>query len=152
MPTEANPTTTEPTPTTEEADLLRKQVGTARTLLLIVAVATLISALLLLPQLPGRNTLTNILLTSTVSVIYFILALWTGKKPYTAILAGLLLLAFTILLDIFWNPFGPFARWQSKLLTIFLLLLGTGDSKDAQRKMKAPAAPGARPAPPAPPA
>ena len=106
----------------EEAILLRKQVGTARTLLLIVAVATLISAALLLPQLPGQNTLTNILLTSIVSGIYFLLAIWTRKKPYTAMLAGLLLLLVVILLDIFWNPFGPLARWQSKILSLFLLL------------------------------
>jgi hypothetical protein len=140
----------------ESVDLLRKQIGTARTLLLIVAIATLISAMLLLPQLPGRNILTNILLTSTISVIYFILALWTKKKPYTAIRAGLLLLLMAILLDIFWNPFGPFSRWQSKLLSIFLLVLGIGDSKDAQRKMTAspasrsPASPA--PASPSPPA
>jgi hypothetical protein len=133
--------------TTEEGALLRKQVGTARTLLLIVAVATLISALLLLPQLPGKNILTNILLTSTVSAIYFILTVWTRKKPYTAILAGLLLLLVTVLLDICWNPFGPYARWQSKLLTLFLLILGIGDSKDAQRKMSAPSSP-SRPAAP----
>jgi hypothetical protein len=120
----------------EEAILLRKQVGTARTLLLIVAIATLISAALLLPQLPGQNTLTNILLTSIVSGIYFLLAIWTRKKPYTAMLAGLLLLLVVILLDIFWNPFGPLERWQSKILSLFLLLLGLGDSKDAQRKMR----------------
>jgi hypothetical protein len=129
MPTESNSAT-------EEADLLRKQIGTARTLLLIVAAATLISALLLLPGLPGASVLENIILTGMLSVIYFILAIWTKRKPYTAILAGLLLLLIAILLDIFWNPFGPLSRWQSKLLTIFLLVLGIGDSKDAQRKMR----------------
>src|SRR5580658_901868 len=115
MPTESNSAT-------EEADLLRKQIGTARTLLLIVAAATLISALLLLPGLPGASVLENIILTGMLSVIYFILAIWTKRKPYTAILAGLLLLLIAILLDIFWNPFGPLSRWQSKLLTIFLLV------------------------------
>jgi len=129
MPTESNSAT-------EEADLLRKQIGTARTLLLIVAAATLISALLLLPGLPGASVLENIILTGMLSVIYFILSIWTKRKPYTAILAGLLLLLIAILLDIFWNPFGPLSRWQSKLLTIFLLVLGIGDSKDAQRKMR----------------
>jgi hypothetical protein len=129
MPTESNSAT-------EEADLLRKQIWTARTLLLIVAAATLISALLLLPGLPGASVLENIILTGMLSVIYFILAIWTKRKPYTAILAGLLLLLIAILLDIFWNPFGPLSRWQSKLLTIFLLVLGIGDSKDAQRKMR----------------
>jgi hypothetical protein len=121
----------------EAADLLRKQVATARILLLIVAVATLISALLLLPSLPGQAVLENILLTGILSVIYFLLALYTKKRPYTAILAGLLLLLLVILYDIFWNPFGPLSRWQSKVLTVFLLVLGIGDSKDAQRKMKA---------------
>ncbi|HET6254469.1 MAG TPA: hypothetical protein VFE32_10360 [Puia sp.] len=134
MPTENNSPT-------EDATLLRKQIGTARTLLLIVAVATLISAILLTPNLPDRITLMNIVIISTIAVIYFLLAIYTRKKPYTAILAGLLLLLVTILLDVFLNPFGPFSRWQSKLLTILLLLLGLADSRDAQRKMKTPPAP-----------
>ncbi|HTR31913.1 MAG TPA: hypothetical protein VMH27_21720, partial [Puia sp.] len=116
--------TTEPGSANEDALLLRKQIATARIVLLIVAVATLISAALLLPNLPGRDILTNILLTSAFSAIYFLLALWTRKKPYTAIRAGLLLLLLAILLDVFWNPFGPFSRWQSKTLTLLLLLLG----------------------------
>jgi hypothetical protein len=123
---------------TEEADLLRKQIATARILLLIVAVATLLSALLLLPTLPYPNTLLNILITSAVSAVYFLLAIWTKKKPYTAIRIGLLLLLLVVLFDIFLNPFGPYSRWQSKTLTILLLFLGIGDSKDAQRKMRAP--------------
>ena len=64
----------------EEADLLRKQIGTARTLLLIVAVATLISAMLLLPSLPNPAILENIILTGMISIIYFLLALYTKKS------------------------------------------------------------------------
>jgi hypothetical protein len=120
----------------ESADLLRKQIATARILLLIVAVATLISAGLLLPSLGSPAVLENIVLTGIFSIVYFLLAFWTKRKPYTAILAGLALLLLAILLDIFWNPLGPYSRWQSKLLTIFLLVLGIGDSKDAQRKLK----------------
>ena len=119
----------------ESADLLRKQIGTARTFLLIVAIATMVSALLLLPNLPNPATLENILLTGMIAVVYFALAFYTKRKPYTAIRIGLLLLLLAVILDIFWNPFGPFSRWQSKTLSLLLLLLGIGDSKDAQRKM-----------------
>lgn len=133
MPTEINPAA-------EAASLLRKQIATARTLLIIVAIATLVSAFLLLPQLPDRITLINILLTTVISVVYFILAVYTKRKPYSAILAGLGLLLVVIIFDVLWNPFGPFSRWQSKTITLLLLLLGIGDSKDAQRKMRAPAA------------
>jgi CBS domain containing-hemolysin-like protein len=129
----------------ESADLLRKQIGTARTLLLIVAIATLVSAMLLLPSLPRPAILENIILTGMVSVFYFVLAFYTRRKPYTAIRIGLLLLLLAIILDIFWNPFGPFSRWQSKILTLLLLLLGIGDSKDAQRKMNTPPAPPSTP-------
>jgi len=124
----------------ESADLLRKQIATARILLLIVAIATLISAMLLLPSLPSPAVLENIILTGMISIIYFLLALYTKKRPYTAIVAGLFLLLLCMVLDIFWNPFGAFSRWQTKLLTIFLLVLGIGDSKDAQRKMRIPPA------------
>ena len=93
--------------------------------------------MLLLPSLPGPAVLENIILTGMISIIYFLLALYTRKRPYTAILAGLTVLLLAILLDAFWNPFGSLSRWQTKLLTIFLLVLGIGDSKDAQRKMKA---------------
>jgi hypothetical protein len=127
----------EDTSAAESADLLRKQIATARILLLIVAVATLISALLLLPGLPGASVMENILLTGMISIIYFLLAIYTKKRPYMAIVAGLLLLLLAIIFDIFWNPFGPLSRWQSKLLSLFLLVLGIGDSKDGQRKMKA---------------
>jgi TRAP-type C4-dicarboxylate transport system permease small subunit len=120
----------------EEADLLRKQIATARILLLIVAVATLLSAFILLPTLSYPYTLLNIRITSAVSAIYFLLAIRAKKKPYTAIRIGLLLLLLVILFDIFLNPFGPYSRWQSKTLSILLLFLGIGDSKDAQRKMK----------------
>lgn len=120
----------------EDTDLLRKQIGTARTLLLIVAVATLISAMLLLPNLPNKPTLENIILTGMIAIIYFILAFYTKRKPFTAIRIGLLLLLLVIILDIFWNPFGAFSRWQSKILTLLLLLLGIGDSREAQRKMR----------------
>lgn len=129
--------------TAEDADLLRKQIGTARTLLLIVAVATLISAMLLLPNLPNPAILENIIFTGMIAAIYFVLALYTKRKPYTAIRIGLLLLLLGIILDIFWNPFGPLSRWQSKTLTLLLLLLGIGDSKDAQRKMRTPPTPSA---------
>ncbi|HXB32405.1 MAG TPA: hypothetical protein VNV35_03245 [Puia sp.] len=133
----ATPMPPESNSATEEADLLRKQIATARILLLIVAIATLISAVLLLPSLPGPAVLENIILTGMISIIYFLLALYTKKRPYTAILVGLTLLLLVILVDAFWNPWGSLSRWQTKLLTIFLLVLGIGDSKDAQRKMKA---------------
>lgn len=142
---------TENNPAAEEASLLRKQIATARTLLIIVAIATVISAFLLLPQLPDRITLINILLTTVIAIIYFVLAGYTKRKPYTAILAGLFLLLLVIIFDVIWNPFGPFSRWQSKTITILLLLLGIGDSKDAQRKMRGsahPASPGSSSAPP----
>jgi hypothetical protein len=91
---------------------------------------------LLIPQLPGVHYLENILITAAVSVVYFFLAVQTKKRPYTAIQLGFLVLLLVILLDIFWNPFGAFSRWQTKTLTLLALLLGIGDAKDAERKLK----------------
>jgi peptidoglycan/LPS O-acetylase OafA/YrhL len=126
----------EMTSDSEEAVVLRKQIATARTLLVVVAVATLVSAALLLPQLHAGYFLANIIGTAVVGVLYLGLAVWSRKRPFSAIVAGLLLLLLVVLIDIFFNPFGSFSRWQSKTLSLLLLLLAFPDSRDAQRKMK----------------
>lgn len=129
---------TESSSAAEEALLLRKQIASTRTFLLIVAIATLISALLLFPGLPNTANLISIIDISVISGVYFLLAWWTRKRPYTAVLAGLLVLLLSVVLDILWSPFGPLNRWQSKTLTLLMLFLAISDSRDAQRKMKKP--------------
>ena len=137
---------TESNANAEEALLLRKQIASTRTFLIIVAVVTLISAMILLPSLPNSTTLISIVLISISSGAYFLLASWTKKKPYSAVLAGFLILLVNIVVDIVWSPFGPLGRWQSKTITLLMLFMAMSDSKDAQQKMTAP------PTPPTPPA
>ena len=130
---------TESSSSAEDALLLRKQIKSTRTFLIIVAVVTLISASLLLPNLPDNATMIEIIMIVVISGIYFFLALWTKKRPYTAVVAGLVLLLVTVLVDIIWNPLGPTTRWQSKIISLIMLFMAFSDAKDAQRKMKAPA-------------
>ncbi|HXD77271.1 MAG TPA: hypothetical protein VN616_05655 [Puia sp.] len=122
-------------PAGDDARLLRQQVGTARAFLFIAAAFSFISAILMTPGLPSQFTVLNIGITGVVSLLYILLAIWAGKRPYTAMRLGLLLLAVAIAADSFVTPFGPFNRWQSKLLTLVTLLLGLADSRDAQRKL-----------------
>lgn len=128
----------EPTSTGRDTSLLRKQVGSTRTFLFIAAALTFISALLLTPNLPSTATVVNITVTCLVGGLYVLLAFRARKKPYTAIRLGLLLLALVVVADILVSPIGPFNRWQSKLLTLVMLLMGLADSRDAQRKMSGP--------------
>lgn len=130
---------TESSSSAEDALLLRKQIKSTRTFLIIVAVVTLISASLLLPNLPDNATMIEIIMIVVISGIYFFLAVWTKKRPYTAVVAGLVLLLVTVLVDIIWNPLGPTTRWQSKIISLIMLFMAFSDAKDAQRKMKAPA-------------
>lgn len=127
-------------PAAEDAGLLRQQINSVRTFIFIAAAFTFISAILMTPGLPSSFTVTNIVVTGVVGLLYVFLGIWARKKPYTAIRVGLLLLALAILADIFVTPYGAFNRWQSKLLTLAVLLLGFRDSRDAQRKMAAGAA------------
>ncbi|HLI92946.1 MAG TPA: hypothetical protein VKU83_05035 [Puia sp.] len=122
----------------DDARLLRKQIGSTRTFLYIAAALNFISALLLTPNLPSPATVVNITVTCLIGGLYILLAFRAGKKPYTAIRLGLLLLVLVVLADILVSPIGPFNRWQSKLLTLVMLLMGLADSRDAQRKMSKP--------------
>ncbi|MCU0333781.1 MAG: hypothetical protein MUF62_01885 [Chitinophagaceae bacterium] len=71
-----------------------------------------------------------------VSALFFGLGLYTKKKPYTAILIGLILYISLLLLDVVTNPASIFKGIILKALIIFYLARSLGDAKEAQEGMK----------------
>lgn len=120
----------------EDEILLKKQIKTARTMLFIGAAATAIAAILIVPQGLERWQILDLAVTAAQAVIYFLLGLWTRQKPYTAVLIGLGLCIVMILAAFLPNVPGIATHWAARIITLVILLLAVGDSKDAQRKMQ----------------
>ena len=119
----------------EDADLLRQQIKTARIMLFIIAAGSLASALIFIPDPEWTQNPAGLWSTLLVAAAYFLLGLWAKKKPFTAIVVGLLLvLAIPLLLFAFGSP--GYVHWPTRLLSLLLLGLGFADGRDAQNKMK----------------
>jgi hypothetical protein len=122
--------------TAEDAQLLKQQIKTARIFLFVVAVSTFLSGVLFifLPKSDHSSWVDGVFIFLLAGV-YSLLAIWTKKKPYTAMRVGLAITVAVILLPSVIRPSAFFDRWPSKLLSIAMLCWGLADSKDAQKKM-----------------
>ncbi|HEY4110564.1 hypothetical protein [Puia sp.] len=118
-----------------DTDLLRKQLKTVRIFLFIMAAVSFASAIIFVPDPYWRETPVGMPLTLLVALIYFLLALWARKKPYTAILIGLALILI-IPVSLVLLHLAAFVHWPSKIIGIILLGLGVGDARDAQKKLR----------------
>jgi hypothetical protein len=118
----------------EDHDLLREQLKTPRILLFIVAASALASALVFLPDPNWSSNPAGLSFTLLLAAIYFVLAFWAKKKPYTAILIGLALFVIIPVVMVIIDQ-AAYVHWPSKLIGFCLLLLGVSDAKDAQKKL-----------------
>ena len=64
---------------------------------------------------------------------FIALALWTKKKPYYAIVGGLILLGIFILVNAILEPSTIFGGIIFKIAVIVFLIKGLGDAKEAQQ-------------------
>lgn len=119
----------------EDSDLLRQQLKTPRVLLFVVAASTFASAIVFLPDPEWRNNPAGMLTTLVVAVIYLGLALWARNRPYTALLTGLALFVI-VTAGMLVTGRAAFAHWPTKIIGTCLLLMGLGDARDAQRKLR----------------
>jgi hypothetical protein len=79
----------------------------------------------------------------TFSIVVFIsgifvgLALWTKKKPYTAILTGLIIYCLLLLVDLFYQPSSIIKGLIMKIIVIVYLVKGLSNAKETQQLQKA---------------
>jgi hypothetical protein len=70
-----------------------------------------------------------------IAGIYVLLAFWTKKKPYTAILTALIIFICLEVLGAIVQPASIFQGWIVKIVILILLLVGLRNAKDTQRMM-----------------
>lgn len=120
--------------TMEDEILLKKQIKTARNMLFIAGSAMTIGAILVVPQVLEGYQISDLVITALQAIIYFLLGSMTKRKPYTAVRIGLGLGIVMILAAVI--PHVPVeGHWAARIIALAILLLASGDSKDAQRKM-----------------
>jgi hypothetical protein len=68
-------------------------------------------------------------------ILLFVLALWTRKRPYTALLCAMIFYLSLIGISALMDPSTIIQGWIWKIVIIILLILGLRNGKEAQDMM-----------------
>jgi hypothetical protein len=80
---------------------------------------------------------TNFGIMIFISALFIVLALWTKKKPYTAIMTGLVIYCLLLLIDVFYQPSSIIKGVIMKVIVIIYLVKGLNNAKETQQIQKA---------------
>jgi hypothetical protein len=108
-----------------------KPVRNARILLFVIAGLQLIP-LLLMPPMEDIEKYITIGIYVLFAGIFAALALWTKKKPYTAIITALCVYTGIILLAAYFQPSSIFQGLILKVIVYVMLIVGLRNAKDVQ--------------------
>lgn len=112
-----------------------KHIRQARNALFIAAGILLLNALLLFSKYPVDIEIMwlDYLMWIVYITGFIALALWTKKKPYYAIIGGLILMGIFILVNAIIEPSTIIGGIIFKIAVIAFLIKGLGDAKEAQQ-------------------
>lgn len=108
-----------------------KPVRNARILLFVIAGLQLIP-LFLIPPMDDLEKYITIGVYILFAGIFAALALWTKRKPYTAIITALSVYTGIILLAAYFQPASIFQGWILKAVVYVMLITGLKNAKDVQ--------------------
>ncbi len=112
-----------------------KHIRQARNTLFIAAAILLLNAIILFSKYPFDIEimwLDYLLWTGYIGGC-IALAFWTKKKPYYAIVGGLILMGIFIIVNAIIDPSTIFGGIVFKIAVIVFLIKGLGNAKDAQQ-------------------
>ena len=112
-----------------------KHIRQARNTLFIAAAILLINAVILFSNYPFDIEIMwlDYLLWTMYIGGFIALAIWTRKKPYYAIIGGLILLGIFILVNAIISPASIFGGIIFKIAVVVFLIKGLNDAKEAQQ-------------------
>lgn len=113
-----------------------KNIRNARTALFVVSAIQLIAAIITGSTQGGDVGLFSFIFMAAVAVVFFLLALWSKKKPYTAILVALILYVGLLVVDAMFDPETIFKGLVMKVIIIVYLARSINDAREAQNAMK----------------
>ena len=113
-----------------------KHVRNARITLYVIAGLSLLS-IVLLPPLEDLAKYIAIGLVVFIAAVYVALGLWSKKKPFTAILIGLIVFVVLQVLNAIADPSTLLQGWYIKIAVPLFLILGLRNAKEIQDRKKA---------------
>ena len=113
-----------------------KHIKNARNALFIVAGVQLIAVLYSIFTTTGAVMWITAGITLAVALIFFLLGLWTKKKPFTAILIALIIYVGLWVADSIYDPAYIYKGILLKIIIIVYLVIGMRDAKEAQDMAK----------------
>ena len=112
-----------------------RHIRQARNTLFTAAAILLLNAVLLFSKYPFDIEMMWLDYLLWIGYIggFIALAFWTKKKPYYAIIGGLILLGIFILVNAVIEPSSLFGGIIFKIAIVVFLIKGLGDAKEAQQ-------------------
>jgi hypothetical protein len=125
----------------DEAELLNKpydkSIRYARIVIYIIAAAQFVLGIYQAYNTEGKvERLAVVVLTTALSLVYVVLALYSRKKPFNAILAALIIYSSFVVVDLVLDPGSLFKGLLLKAAVIYYLAKALGDARDMQAFMK----------------
>ena len=112
-----------------------KHIRNARIMLYVLAGLTFLSIYSLFPFDDNPMRLILAISIAAFGIVFIVLALWTKKKPYYAILTALIIFLVMEGLAALIDPVSLWQGWLLKIAVIVLLLLGLRNAKESQDMM-----------------
>jgi hypothetical protein len=109
-----------------------KPVRNAR-IILFVAAAMQLFSIFTIGNLPQPNKALAISINIFIAIVYILLALWTMKRPYTAIITALVFYTSWILLNAVLQPATLIQGFILKILVYVLLIMALNNAREVQR-------------------
>jgi hypothetical protein len=112
-----------------------KHIRNARIILYALAGLTFLSIYTLVPFDDNPMRIVLAVAIAVFGIVFVVLALWTKKKPYYAILTALIVFVTMEGLAAVIDPISLWQGWLIKIAVIVLLLLGLRNAKESQDTM-----------------
>lgn len=109
-----------------------KPVRNARILLFVVA-AFMLTPIFMLDDYTSLPSIIAIVIYAFCSAVFVCLGLWTKRKPYNAIVGGIIVYSALIVIAAISNPLSIIQGWLVKVVIYSLLIVALNNAKEVQR-------------------
>lgn len=110
-----------------------KPVKKARNILFVLAAIQLVFGIFIALQQYGVARIISMAIYIGIAIVFFLLALWTKSKPYTAIITALSIYGVLVLADFIIDPASILRGIIIKIVVFALLISALSNAKEVQQ-------------------